>query len=175
MHRIWSKFVSDWTTRSPRWICSSHQHLGPGPVNPPEKGHFILTTLTFLLFFREAGIVMPVKKREQMKDALQMPISTTTNLTDFLEKFGIFVPVLVYVLRFYTPIKLLWVNLKLFIFFRGNEAAIRRISYEFCEDLKRDNIIYAEARMCPQLLAKEGTLTSRSVLRGKFEVAMKYI
>ena len=37
--------------------------------------------------------------------------------------------------------------------FSGNEAGIRRISYEFCEDLFREHVIYAEARIAPHLLA----------------------
>ena len=36
---------------------------------------------------------------------------------------------------------------------RGNEAGIRRVAYEFCEDLFREHVIYAEARLAPRLLA----------------------
>lgn len=41
----------------------------------------------------------------------------------------------------------------LFIFFRGDREAIKRIAYEFVEDRAKEGVIYVEARYSPHFLA----------------------
>ena len=38
---------------------------------------------------------------------------------------------------------------------RGDLAAIRRISIEFCEDVANNGVLYVEARFCPHLMLDE--------------------
>ena len=40
--------------------------------------------------------------------------------------------------------------------FSGDEAAVERIAYEFCEDQAECGVFYFEARYCPHLLASCG-------------------
>ena len=59
---------------------------------------------------------------------------------------------------------------------RGSVDVAKRITYELCEDLSRQGVVYAELRYCPHLQANapgiervfpgpEGTITPRDIVR----------
>ncbi len=56
---------------------------------------------------------------------------------------------------FYKPNTKITKPMSHFFCLRGDLAAIRRISVEFCEDVARNGTLYVEARFCPQLLMDE--------------------
>ncbi|GIY31446.1 adenosine deaminase [Caerostris extrusa] len=95
----------------------------------------------------EKKIPLNVKTLEDLLDACC--IHTPSCLTDFLEPFSIFLPVIV-----------------------GDEVAIERVAYEFCEDAAKEGVLYSEVRYCPHLLSStfspvktcSGPLTPREVV-----------
>ncbi|CAL4085340.1 unnamed protein product, partial [Meganyctiphanes norvegica] len=64
-------------------------------------------------------------------------VKEPTNLAGFLKSFEIFLPA-----------------------FRGDLELIEKISYEFVEDQARQDVVYCEARFCPQLLMPSYNLDS---------------
>src|SRR6202048_4040244 len=99
---------------------------------------------TVLELARQGGVPLPTEDLETLKDFLQATDSTASLLE--------------YITFFELPIAVL-----------QSVPALERATYELCEDLKRDNVRYAEIRYGPWLHVQQGlSLTDviRAVLNG---------
>ncbi|XP_038049977.1 adenosine deaminase-like [Patiria miniata] len=80
---------------------------------------------------KKRGIDVPGSTAEEMTSIIRH--IELGSLPKFLEKFEIFLPPLI-----------------------GDKEALRRISYELCEDKAREGVVYFETRFSPQLLVYSG-------------------
>lgn len=99
---------------------------------------------TVLELARQGGVPLPTEDPERLKDFLQATDSTAS-LVEYIEYFELPIAVLQTV------------------------PALERATYELCEDLKNDNVRYAEIRYGPWLHVQQGlSLTDviRAVLNG---------
>ncbi|MGM0380614.1 MAG: adenosine deaminase [bacterium] len=108
---------------------------------------------------REFAVELPTYEVEELADHVQVQ-PDCRSLSDFLECFETFYPVLQY------------------------PEALERIAYELCEDLAAQGVIYAETRFAPVLLLEEGASKQEhvdAVLSGlergqrEFDVIVKLI
>ena len=105
------------------------------------------------------GSVRPKTVLELAKQGgVALPTENLEKLTDFLEATDATASLVEYIEYFQLPIAVL-----------QNAPALERATYELCEDLKNDNVRYAEIRYGPWLHVEEGlSLTDvlRAVLSG---------
>ena len=100
------------------------------------------------------GTVLELARR----GGVPLPTENLNKLTDFLEATDSTASLVEYIEYFQLPIAVL-----------QNVPALERATYELCEDLKNDNVRYAEIRYGPWLHVQEGlSLTDvvRAVLSG---------
>ncbi|XP_031556443.1 adenosine deaminase-like [Actinia tenebrosa] len=96
-------------------------------------GALRLTTIIELA--REKGISLPAYTPTELKKHVSIHLKKRSKptLEKFLNCFKIFIPII-----------------------KGDERAIERIAYEFCEDQANCGVFYFETRYCPHLLASCG-------------------
>ncbi len=95
---------------------------------------------TVLELAKQGGVPLPTGDLEELKDFLQATDSTSS-LVEYIEYFEL-------------PIAVL-----------QSVPALERATYELCEDLKNDNVRYAEIRYGPWLHVQQG-LSLTDVMRG---------
>ncbi|KAI0218366.1 Adenosine deaminase [Lamellibrachia satsuma] len=82
---------------------------------------------------REKNMNLKVSSAEELKKSLCISLNCVVDLPTFLNKFTTMTAPII-----------------------GDLKAIRRVTYEFCEDIASQGIVYCEPRYCPQLLTSSG-------------------
>jgi len=102
-----------------------------------------LRTRTIIELAQLQNYKLPTYDEEELKKYVTVSKSCRS-LSEFLEKFEIFYPLL------------------------KDREAMKRVTYELIEDAKKENIVYLEARFAPVLQSKEG-LNMEDVLKAVLE------